>query len=186
MLKKTLAIAITVFMICSLAACSKNVSDGDASNTTSAVSTDAAVSLDNTSVNLQSENTSDTVQSSAQTVSYTVNTNGHLDTSDLFTDRDLNQTADTSSAKTVSVADGQTINITEEGNYTINNNVTMENIYYNTFPGENIEYPYTVPENSYFIMNDYRDNINDSRTYGAINIKDIEGPVFLDLRRRGF
>ncbi len=119
MLKKTLAIAITVFMICSLAACSKNVSDGDASNTTSAVSTDAAVSLDNTSVNLQSENTSDTVQSSAQTVSYTVNTNGHLDTSDLFTDRDLNQTADTSSAKTVSVADGQTINITEEGVYII-------------------------------------------------------------------
>ena len=81
---------------------------------------------------------------------------------------------------------GDEINITEEGNYTINNNVTMENIYYNTFPGENIEYPYTVPENSYFIMNDYRDNINDSRTYGAINIKDIEGPVFLDLRRRGF
>ena len=81
---------------------------------------------------------------------------------------------------------GDVINITEEGNYTINNNVPLENIYYNTFPADNIEYPYTVPNNSYFIMNDYRDNLNDSRTYGAINIKDIEGPVFLDLRRRGF
>lgn len=81
---------------------------------------------------------------------------------------------------------GDKINILDDGSYTINGNIPLESIYYNTYPGEGITYPYTVPENSYFIMNDYRDNINDSRTYGAINKKDIEGPIFLELRRRGF
>ena len=38
---------------------------------------------------------------------------------DLYTERDLQQTADTSSAKSVTVSDGQTIDITEEGVYVI-------------------------------------------------------------------
>lgn len=42
-----------------------------------------------------------------------------LDTSDIFTKRDLAQTADLSSAKTVTVADGKTITISEEGVYVI-------------------------------------------------------------------
>ena len=42
-----------------------------------------------------------------------------LDTSDMFTARDLKQTADTTKAKTLTVSDGQTINITEEGIYVI-------------------------------------------------------------------
>ena len=42
-----------------------------------------------------------------------------IDTSDLFSARDLKQTADTSKAVTLTVADGKTINITEEGIYVI-------------------------------------------------------------------
>ena len=38
---------------------------------------------------------------------------------DLFSKRDLEQTADTSDAKTIEVKDGETIDITEEGVYTI-------------------------------------------------------------------
>lgn len=41
------------------------------------------------------------------------------DKNDLYTERDLQQTADTSSAKSVTISDGQTIDITEEGVYVI-------------------------------------------------------------------
>ena len=48
-----------------------------------------------------------------------LNTSGILDTSDLFSTRDLTQTADLSSAKPITVSDGKTIEITEEGVYVI-------------------------------------------------------------------
>ncbi len=47
-----------------------------------------------------------------------------LDTSSMFTDRDLEQTADTSSAKQLTVSDGQDISITEEGVYVIGGTAT--------------------------------------------------------------
>ena len=46
-------------------------------------------------------------------------TGGAVDTTDLFTDRDLEQTADLSEAKTYTISDGQTIEITSEGVYVI-------------------------------------------------------------------
>ena len=45
--------------------------------------------------------------------------NGILDTSSLFSERDLTQTADTSSAKQLTVADNQTLTISEEGVYVV-------------------------------------------------------------------
>ena len=44
---------------------------------------------------------------------------GILDTSDMFSDRDLSQTADLSDSKTITVEDGKTIEITEEGVYVV-------------------------------------------------------------------
>ena len=44
---------------------------------------------------------------------------GALDTTDLFTSRDLEQTADLSEAKSCTVSDGQTIEITSKGVYVI-------------------------------------------------------------------
>ena len=85
----------------------------------------------------------------------------------------------------VGVPDDEII-IDEKGNFTINGNIPLENVYYNTFPDTGITYPYKVPENSYFILNDYRDDKKDSRQYGAIEKKKIEGQVFFQLRRRGF
>ena len=56
---------------------------------------------------------------SDETAAYTVNTFGKLDTSDLFTKRDLEQTPDTSSAKTIQASSNTTETITEEGIYII-------------------------------------------------------------------
>lgn len=61
-----------------------------------------------------SEKSEDTTEASKTSVS-----NGVIDTTDLFTDRDLEQNPDLSDAKTITVSDGQTINITEEGTYII-------------------------------------------------------------------
>ena len=79
---------------------------------------------------------------------------------------------------------GDVIYISED-KFTINGNVVSELIYYKTKPGE-LTYPYTVPEGSYFILNDMREDLNDSRTFGAVPEKDIEGAVWLEVQRRGF
>ncbi|MBR0404804.1 MAG: carbohydrate-binding domain-containing protein [Eggerthellaceae bacterium] len=52
-----------------------------------------------------------------------------LDSSDMFTDRDLEQQADTSNAKTIAVSNDQDVSITEEGVYVLSGtatNVTVE------------------------------------------------------------
>ena len=47
-----------------------------------------------------------------------------IDTSDLFTDRDLEQVADTSNAKQVTLTSGEDVTITEEGVYVISGTAT--------------------------------------------------------------
>ena len=47
-----------------------------------------------------------------------------LDTSDLFSDRDLAQTADTSSAVQIALTDGQDVTISEEGVYLVTGNAS--------------------------------------------------------------
>lgn len=58
-------------------------------------------------------------------------------------------------------------------------------VYPTTSEGALVTFPYVVQENSVFVMNDFRDDINDSRTYGAIPLEDCEGKVVLVLRQRG-
>lgn len=63
--------------------------------------------------------------------------------------------------------------------------ITEDVVYPTTSEGAKIDLPYQVPEGTVFVMNDFRQDINDSRTYGAISLKDCEGKVVLVLRRRG-
>ena len=63
--------------------------------------------------------------------------------------------------------------------------ISEDVIYPTTSEGASVEFPYIVPEGRLFILNDFRKDINDSRTYGAIPESDVEGKVILVLRRRG-
>ena len=84
---------------------------------------------------------------------------------------------------------GDTVAFSTSGELLVNGCVSTEEIFYATTPATNsdIEYPYTVPENSVFILNDYRSSdFNDSRTYGAISLGDLQGKAFFIFRRRGF
>lgn len=113
----------------SLAGCSQASSKAAASQGgTTAIVEDAAAdddaSTENASTNVQTETTStDAVVTTAN-----VSSSGVIDTTDLFTERDLTQTADTSNATSITLQDGQDLSITEEGVYVISgeaSNVTI-------------------------------------------------------------
>jgi signal peptidase I len=68
----------------------------------------------------------------------------------------------------------------------VNDYGISENVVYPTSPeGSAISYPYYVPENCVFILNDYRSDISDSRSYGGISLDDVEGAVVFTVRMRG-
>lgn len=83
---------------------------------------------------------------------------------------------------------GNDVYVTDEGIITVNGVIPSEEVFYPTFPAENsdISYPYHVDEGKVFILNDFRSDMNDSRSFGAVDLKDVEGPLLLTLRRRGF
>ena len=83
---------------------------------------------------------------------------------------------------------GDVIDISENGELLINNAIASEDIFYPTYRAENsnIPFPYTVEEGRAFILNDYRENTDDSRSFGTVDLKEIDGPFLLTIRRRGF
>ena len=83
---------------------------------------------------------------------------------------------------------GNVIDISDEGALTVNGVAPAEEVFYPTHrcETESISYPYTVGEDQVFILNDFRSDTNDSRMFGAVDMKDVKGPVLVLLRRRGF
>lgn len=80
---------------------------------------------------------------------------------------------------------GDKVDVSEEV-ITVNGLGTFEDtVYPTTSEGSTIEYPYLVSADTVFVLNDYRDDITDSRTYGSIPLSDTKGKVVLVLRRRG-
>ena len=81
---------------------------------------------------------------------------------------------------------GDVIDITED-KLTVNGYGIYENtVYPTTADGATISFPYTVPTDTVFVLNDYRDDPNDSRCYGGIPLSDTKGKIIMLLRRRGF
>ncbi|MBR3630572.1 MAG: signal peptidase I, partial [Oscillospiraceae bacterium] len=67
----------------------------------------------------------------------------------------------------------------------VNDYGISENAVYPTSPeGSAISYPYHVSENCVFVLNDFRSDVSDSRTYGGIPLEDVEGTVVFTMRMR--
>ena len=84
--------------------------------------------------------------------------------------------------------EGSVVDIAKNGGITVNGNVPTEEVFYPTYPadGSDIKYPYTVPQGKVFILNDFREDTNDSRSFGAVDAGDLQGTLLLTMRRRGF
>ena len=68
----------------------------------------------------------------------------------------------------------------------VNDYGISDNAVYPTSPeGSAISYPYQVPEQCVFVLNDFRSDLSDSRTYGGIPLDDVEGVVVFTMRMRG-
>ena len=82
--------------------------------------------------------------------------------------------------------EGQTVNITENGELLVDNHTLEEEIYYKTYKEESssITYPYVVEKGKVFVLNDYRTNTEDSRRFGTIDIQSIEGKIISLFRER--
>jgi signal peptidase I len=81
---------------------------------------------------------------------------------------------------------GDVVEVNENGELLVNGNVQDEEIFYPTEADSiGITYPYTVEEDSYFLLCDYRTISVDSRYYGAVSKTDFCGKVITLLRRRG-
>ena len=122
------AIALAVLLISAAAGCNQ----ADTQNSTGEIS---IVSTDNTGkdkslddviseINQDTESSQESQQTSEKSensteASKTSVSNGIIETTDLFSNRDLEQNPDVSDAKSLTVSEGQTVNITEEGTYVI-------------------------------------------------------------------
>lgn len=72
----------------------------------------------------------------------------------------------------------------DSGTLYVNGTVQSGEIIYPTYAREGAEYPQRVPEGYVYVLGDYRTNALDSRDYGPIALKDVQGKVITILRRR--
>lgn len=81
---------------------------------------------------------------------------------------------------------GDVVDITDTGELVVNGNIQQEEIYFATFKDlENDFFPYTVGSNAVFVLGDYRTVAKDSRLFGEVKFKEIEGKIISVLHRRG-
>ena len=75
--------------------------------------------------------------------------------------------------------EGSVVDISDNGGITVNGNTPTEEVFYPTYPanGSEIQYPYTVPQGKVFILNDFREDTNDSRSFGAVDTGDLQGTL---------
>lgn len=86
--------------------------------------------------------------------------------------------------KRVIAGPGEWVDIDNEGNVYLNGKELKEPYLTEKALGEtNIDYPYQVPEDRYFVMGDHRDTSLDSRTkaIGSIAEEQVIGKIFFNL-----
>lgn len=72
------------------------------------------------------------------------------------------------------------------GTVMVNGYVVLTDTVYDTpDEGSSIAYPYTVKEDTVFVLNDFREDMSDSRSFGSVPLSDCKGKVVFVMRRRG-
>ena len=81
---------------------------------------------------------------------------------------------------------GDLITLDEVGRLYVNGAMVSDAIVYDFEQGESpkISFPFRVPESSYFLLNENLEDIDDSRSYGAIFESAIKGKIVSILRTR--
>lgn len=80
---------------------------------------------------------------------------------------------------------GDAVEITDDGELKVNGNEQASVTQGSTTKGSSsIVYPITLEEGQYFVLNDDRDDVSDSREYGAVGLNAIQGKVIALLRIR--
>lgn len=81
--------------------------------------------------------------------------------------------------------ENDTVKITNQG-LLVNGHEPSEDIFYNTAVPEDSPIEKTVDLGHVFVLNDYRDDSNDSRKFGQQKVADLDGKVIFVFRWRGF
>ena len=76
------------------------------------------------------------------------------------------------------------VSLNMNGDFITKDSDKIKTYYKNIIPDNSVSYPYRVGSNKVFVSFDNRNYTNDSREYGAIDIKDIEGKVITILSTR--
>ena len=108
------ALAVSAIALSAFTGCGNN---NTSENTSASKSVQTEETADNTEATTAKKNSSSSLK--VENTSYITGSSGVIDTTDLFSERDLQQTADTSDAKEITVADGEIIDITEAGVYVV-------------------------------------------------------------------
>ena len=81
--------------------------------------------------------------------------------------------------------ENQEVNITDKGILTVDGQQVLSTT--NTLLQKGVSpFPVRVGKGELFVLNDYREDLGDSREFSTIQEKDITGKIFFLIRRRGF
>ncbi len=85
--------------------------------------------------------------------------------------------------KRIAAEPGDVVDITEDGKVLVNGKPEegFPNGGWTSPSGSEISYPYTVPENCYFVLGDNREKSKDSRDFGAVTEDEIVGRICVHL-----
>lgn len=122
--KKISLILCTLLFAFSFSACSGKSSESSAKVTLATVSSQNSSENESSSKETTTEETTNKSSSASDKVTLTSYENGIIDTSSLFTTRDLEQNADLTDAKSVTLTSNKNVSITEEGVYLISGTAT--------------------------------------------------------------
>ena len=81
---------------------------------------------------------------------------------------------------------GETVDGDAEGLFLNGARITEEIFYPTKMLDTNLELPVTLGDGEYIVLNDYREDMNDSRTYGVVTKDKLSGKIIFIFRRRGF